>query len=73
MLLQKLSQILAVAGISASQEEKILTTVKNIPELQEVIDNQKFHEPHLESPLIILANLQRILDNHGLHPMENRQ
>jgi hypothetical protein len=48
MILQKLSQILAVAGIFASQEEKILTAVKNIPELQEVIKN---HEPHLEAPL----------------------
>jgi hypothetical protein len=46
----KISQILAVVEIFASQEEKILTAVKNIPELQEVIDNQKFHEPHLEAP-----------------------
>jgi hypothetical protein len=48
MLLQELSQILAAAGISASQEEKILTAIKNIPVLWEVIENQKFHEPHLE-------------------------
>jgi hypothetical protein len=44
MLLQEISQILATTGnIYASQEEKILTTFKNIPALQE-IEDQKFHE-----------------------------
>jgi len=50
MLLQKNSQILAVTEISTSQEDKILTIVKNIPKIQELIDNQKFHELHLEAP-----------------------
>jgi hypothetical protein len=52
MILQEISQILsAVGNISASQKEKILTTFRNIPALQEVIEDQKFHEKHQEEDL----------------------
>jgi hypothetical protein len=52
MILQEISQILAAVGnISASQEEKILTTFRNIPALWEVIEDQKFHEKHQEEDL----------------------
>jgi hypothetical protein len=37
MLLQEISQILATAGnISASQEEKILTAIRNTPAFSEI-------------------------------------
>jgi hypothetical protein len=51
MLLQEISQILAAVGVSASQEEKILTTIRNIPASLEVIEEQKFHEPHPQEDL----------------------
>ncbi len=35
--LEELSHILAAAGISTSQEEQILTSVKNLPASQELI------------------------------------
>lgn len=44
MLLQEISQILVTVGISTSQEEKILTTIKNISTLREVIKGEEFHE-----------------------------
>jgi hypothetical protein len=52
MLLQEISQILSTVGnISASQKEKIMTTFRNIPALQEVIEDTKFHEKHHEENL----------------------
>jgi hypothetical protein len=44
--LKELSQIIAAAGISASQEEQILTAVKNLPSSQEVVKEEEFHEQH---------------------------
>jgi len=43
--LKELSQILAAAGFSASQEEQTLTTVKNLSTSREVIEELDFHEP----------------------------
>jgi hypothetical protein len=52
MILQEISQILSVAGnISASQGEQILIAFRNIPALQEVIKDQKFHEKHPDEDL----------------------
>jgi len=45
-ILGELSQILAVARISASQEEQILIPVKNLSSSPEVIEEQQIHEPH---------------------------
>jgi hypothetical protein len=42
--LEELSRILAVAGISSSQEEQILTVVKNLSTSLEVIKEPEFHE-----------------------------
>lgn len=41
--LEELSRILATFGISAYQEEKILTAVKNLSTSTEVIYEPKFH------------------------------
>jgi hypothetical protein len=47
MILQEISQILeATRKIFSSQEEQILTTFRNIPSLQEVIEDQKFHDKY---------------------------
>ena len=46
--LKELSQILAVVGISASQEAWILTAFKNIPASREVIKEEEFHEQQQE-------------------------
>jgi len=47
MLLQEISQILApVRNISTSQEEQILTAIKNIYAFWEVIQEPKFQEKH---------------------------
>jgi hypothetical protein len=52
MILQETSQIFLVAGnISASQGKQILIALINIPALQEVIKDQKFHEQHLDEDL----------------------
>jgi hypothetical protein len=45
-ILEELSQILAVIGISTSQEEKILTSVKNLFASPKDIEEPKFHVPH---------------------------
>ena len=42
--LEELSRILTAAGISSSQEEQILTTVKNLSSSPEVIKEPEFHE-----------------------------
>jgi hypothetical protein len=44
--LKELSQILAAAGISASQEEQILIAVKNLHASREVIQEEKFDEQY---------------------------
>jgi hypothetical protein len=51
--LEELSQILAAVGISisASQEEQILTAVKNLSASPEVIEKQDFHELHPQEDL----------------------
>ena len=43
-ILEEISQILAVARISSSQEEQILTAVKNLSASLEVIKESEFHE-----------------------------
>jgi hypothetical protein len=49
MFLQEISQILVVAeNISTYQEEKILTTIKNISTSREVIGEKQFHEKNQE-------------------------
>ena len=42
--LEGLSQIIVASGISSSQEEQILTAVKNLSASQGVIKEQKIHE-----------------------------
>ena len=42
--LKGLSQILATAGVSTSQEEQILATVKSLSTSPEVIEEPNFHE-----------------------------
>ena len=42
--LEEFSRILAVAGISSSQEEQILTAVKNLSASLEAIDEREIHE-----------------------------
>jgi hypothetical protein len=50
MILQEISQILEEAGnISASQEEKVLTLIRNIYASWEVIEEKQFHEQHQEA------------------------
>ena len=44
--LEELSQILALVGISSSQEERILAVVKNLSTSPEAIDEPEQHEPH---------------------------
>ena len=49
-ILKELSQILAAAGVSASQEEQILIAVKNLYASREVIQEEKFDEQyHMEA------------------------
>jgi hypothetical protein len=52
----KLSQILAVVGISTSQEGKILTIVKNLYASPEVIEEEEFHELHPQEDLKSFCN-----------------
>jgi hypothetical protein len=54
--LEELSQILPTAGISASQEEKILTIVKNLVAYPDIIEEQEFHEPHPQEYLEASSN-----------------
>ena len=49
--LEEFSKILALAGISSSQEEQILPVVKNISTSLEAIDETKQHEPHPQDDL----------------------
>jgi hypothetical protein len=48
MSLEELSQILATAGISSSQEEHILTTVRNLSTSPKDIEEPKSYEPCLQ-------------------------
>ena len=50
MLLQKLSQILAVAGISYFQEEYILTIVKNLSTSLEILEESRSYELQNDFP-----------------------
>ena len=45
--LEKLSQILAISRISFSEEEHILTSVKNLSTSPKVKGEPTFHEPHI--------------------------
>ena len=47
--LEELTQILAVAGISSSQEKHILKVVKKLPTYLEVKEEPKFHGPHISN------------------------
>ena len=49
--MEELSRILALAGISSSQEERILAVVKNLSTSPEEIDETKQHEPHPQDDL----------------------
>ena len=44
--LEEFSQILALAGISSSEEERILAVVKNLSTSPKAIDEPEQHEPH---------------------------
>jgi hypothetical protein len=54
--LTELSQILAAVGISASQEEQILTIVKNLSASPKVIEEEEFHELHPQEDLKSFCN-----------------
>ena len=54
--LEELSQILALARISSSQEEQILALVKNLSTSLEAIDETKQHEPHPQDGLQTSTN-----------------
>ena len=43
--LEELSRILALAGISMSQEERILVVVKNLSSSSEAVEEPDIHEP----------------------------
>jgi hypothetical protein len=77
MSLEELSQILAAAGISSSQEEHILTIVKNLSTSPKDIEEPKFHEPHprrsRKPSLITLSNLPEEIKNHGPHHGETHR
>jgi hypothetical protein len=45
MLLEVLYQLIETTGVSAYQEEKILTTIRNIHVSLEVLKEQNFYEP----------------------------
>lgn len=45
---QELSQILAVVGMSTSQEEQIFIVSYNLSASREVIEEKQFHEPNLQ-------------------------
>ena len=49
--LEELYRILAAARISSSQEEQILTAVKNLSTSLEAIDEPEQHEPHSQDDL----------------------
>ena len=49
--LKELSRILAATEISSSQEEQILTAVKNLSASPEVIKELEQHEPHPQDDL----------------------
>jgi hypothetical protein len=63
--LTELSQILAATGISisASQEEQILTIVKNLSASPEVIEEEDFHELHPQEDL-------EVSFDHPFQPIE---
>ena len=50
-ILEEISRILALARISSSQEERILTAVKNLSTSLEAIDERKQYEPHPQDDL----------------------
>ena len=50
-ILEELSRILVAIGISSSQEEQILTAVKNLSTSLKAIDEPKQHEPHPQDDL----------------------
>ena len=65
--LRKISQILAAAGISisSSQEEHILTEVKNLSTSPEIIEEPQSHKLQTDSPSLSFKeteNLETIFD-----------
>ena len=67
IILRKLSQILVAAGISisSSQEEHILTEVKNLSTSPEIIEEPQSHEIQTDSPCQSFKeteNLETIFD-----------
>lgn len=54
--LEELSQILTTTRISASQEEQILTIIKNLFASLEVIKEEEFHELHPQEDLKAFCN-----------------
>ena len=48
MFLEIFYQFLATIGISTSQEEEILTAIRNLSISRKVLQEHKFHEPHLQ-------------------------
>ena len=55
-ILEELSRILALAGISSSQEEQILAVLKNLCTSPEAIDEPEQHEPHPQDDLQTSTN-----------------
>jgi hypothetical protein len=70
MSFEELSQILEATGMSSSQEEHILTVVKNLSTSPKDIEKLNFHEPHpWEDPvgnnyiiIIFIISLHRVYE-----------
>jgi hypothetical protein len=60
--LEEISQILAAAWISTSQEDKILTIVKNLSASPKIIEEEEFHEIHPQEDI-------KSFCNHPFHPL----
>jgi hypothetical protein len=72
--LEELSRILAVAGISSSQEEQILTAVKNLSTSLKFIKELEFHEEPKASTDHLFQSMEEIEDScttyDGERPLE---
>ena len=73
-ILEELSRILAAAGISSSQEEQILTTLKNLSASLKVVKELEFHEEPKASTDHLFQSMEETEDScttyDGERPLE---
>lgn len=62
-ILEELSRILEAVGISSSQEEQILTAVKNLSAFLEVIKKPEFHEEPKSSTDHLCQSMEETKDS----------